>query len=253
MYYTRLRKIGETFGDRDPHSITAADVAEWVAAAGRGAKAGNGGAVPRLFKLLLDFVGVEPNPASDPRVKLPKRVTEEANPPSDDHFLAIIEKLLPRWRLFFITVEQGGLRISESGCADLGRCRRGRRAAASPPLRDQDRTVAWVQLPAWLMEAIEDTCPLEDRVPERKVFQGLNVSTARQAMTRACRLGEDPALLAARSTTPQADPLASGGRASTGTRGACRALKPSMSLDMYTHVMPVAEVSVERVLATMGR
>jgi integrase len=47
-------------------------------------------------------------------VKLPKRVTEEANPPSDEHFLAIIETLLPRWRLFFLTIEQGGLRIGEA-------------------------------------------------------------------------------------------------------------------------------------------
>lgn len=186
-------------------------------------------------------------------MKLPKRVTEEANPPSDDHFLAIIEKLLPRWRLFFLTVEQGGLRISETaaltwGDVDVagGRLRLPRSATKTGQSR-------WVQLPAWLMEAIEDTCPPEDRVPERKVFQGLNVSTATAGNDEGMSFGDDPALLAARSTTPQADPLASGGRASTGTRGACRALKPSMSLDVYTHVMPVAEVSVERVLATMGR
>ncbi|HUF01313.1 MAG TPA: hypothetical protein VMN35_02720 [Gaiellaceae bacterium] len=42
------------------------------------------------------------------------------------------------------------------------------------------------------MQAIEDTCPLEDRVPERLVFQGLQVSAARQAMTRACRLAKIP-------------------------------------------------------------
>lgn len=43
----------------------------------------------------------------------------------------------------------------------------------------------WVYLPDWLMEAIEATCPLEDRVPEQRVFQGLQLSAARQAMTRA--------------------------------------------------------------------
>jgi len=42
------------------------------------------------------------------------------------------------------------------------------------------------------MDAIEDTCPLEDRVPERKVFQGLQVSAARQAMTRACNIAKIP-------------------------------------------------------------
>ena len=47
-------------------------------------------------------------------------------------------------------------------------------------------------MPEWLMDAIEDTCPLEDRVPDRKVFQGLQVSAARQAMTRACNSAKIP-------------------------------------------------------------
>ncbi len=50
MYGSHLRKIGETFGDRDPHSITAADVAEWVAEQAEDAQAGNGRAVPRLLQ-----------------------------------------------------------------------------------------------------------------------------------------------------------------------------------------------------------
>ena len=99
------------------------------------------------FKMLMDFTGVEPNIVRDPRVKLPKRITEEANPPSDEHFLAIIETLLPRWRLFFLTVEQGGLRISEAaaltwGDVDVagGRLRLPRSATKTGQSR-------WVQLP----------------------------------------------------------------------------------------------------------
>jgi hypothetical protein len=34
------------------------------------------------FRLLLDYAAVEPNPARDPRVKLPKQTREEPNPPS---------------------------------------------------------------------------------------------------------------------------------------------------------------------------
>jgi hypothetical protein len=89
MYRSHLRKIGETFADRDPRSITAADVAEWVAAQAEERKPGTVAQYLDAFKLLLDYIGIEPNPARDPRVKLPKRVTEEANPPSDEHFLAM--------------------------------------------------------------------------------------------------------------------------------------------------------------------
>jgi integrase len=71
----------------------------------------------------------------------------------------------------------------------------------------------WIYLPDWLMQAIEATSPLEDRVPERRVFQGLHESAARQLAERA-------------------------GHA-----------RPSMSLDVYSHVMPPDEAASERFLA----
>lgn len=91
MYRSHLRKIGETFADRDPHSITATDVAEWVAQQAEERKPGTVAQYLDCFKVLMDYIGVEPNPARDARVKLPRRVTEEANPPSDEHFLAIVD------------------------------------------------------------------------------------------------------------------------------------------------------------------
>ena len=42
------------------------------------------------FRLLLDYVGLDPNPARDPRVKLPKRVREEPQPPPAEHVEAIL-------------------------------------------------------------------------------------------------------------------------------------------------------------------
>ena len=101
------------------------------------------------------------------------------------------------------------------------------------------------------MVAIEDTCPLEDRVPERKVFQGLNSSAGRQAMTRACRDAKIPhytphdlrhrrLTLWHQSGVPAQELAERAGHS-----------KPSMSLDVYTHVMPVAEVSEERFQAVL--
>ena len=57
------------------------------------------------------------------------------------------------------------------------------------------------------------------------MFQGLQVGAARQAMTRACRLAQIPHYTPARFEAPAAHPLASVGRASSGTRGACRTLQ----------------------------
>jgi integrase len=44
-----------------------------------------------------------------------------------------------------------------------------------------------IQVPDWLMDAIQSNCPLEDRTAERKVFPGLRDDTARKVLTRACR------------------------------------------------------------------
>ena len=63
------------------------------------------------------------------------------------------------------------------------------RLPRSATKRDRAR---WVYLPEWLMQAIEATCALEDRTPERKVFQGITEASAYHAMTRACRYAKVP-------------------------------------------------------------
>ena len=125
-----------------PFTITAAEVAEWVAEQTENRKAGTVAQYLDVLKVLLDFVGVEPNPARDAKVKLPRRVSEEANPPSDAHFLAIIEKLLPRWRLFFITVEQGGPRIGEAAAFRWGDVDAAGNRLRLPRLGDEDQNLA---------------------------------------------------------------------------------------------------------------
>jgi len=251
MYGSHLRRIGETFGDRDPHSITAAHVAEWVAAQAEERKPGTVAQYLEVFKVLMDYAGVVPNPCRDPKVRLPRRVTEEANPPSDEHFLAILDNLLPCWRLFFITIEQGGLRIGEAIALRWADVDVAGTRLRLPRSATKTRASRWVQLPAWLMEALETTCPLEDRLPERKVFLGVVAASARQAMTRACRLAKIPhhtphdlrhrrLTLWHQAGVPARELAERAGHS-----------RPSMSLDIYTHVMPVAEVPIESLRAVL--
>jgi integrase len=111
-------------------------------------------------------------------VKLPKRVTEEAHPPSDKRFLAILDALLLHWRLFFITIEQGGLRIGEAVALRWADVDIAGSRLRLPRSAMKTNTSRWVQLPKWLMDAVEATCPLEDRVPRTKGLPGLNYSAA---------------------------------------------------------------------------
>jgi integrase len=47
-------------------------------------------------------------------VKLPKREREEPQPPSGEHLLAILDAMGEKWRLLFVVIEQGALRLGEA-------------------------------------------------------------------------------------------------------------------------------------------
>ena len=247
-YISALKKACETFGDRDPASITADEVASWAAELTASYKPGTIALYLLSLRMLIDFIGLEPNVARDPRVKKPKQVREEPQPPSAEQFVAILEALGERWRLLFVTIEQGGLRLGEAVAlrwADVDAANLRLRLPRSATKRDQAR---WVYLPEWLIETIEATCPLEDRVPERRVFGGITEASAYQAMSRACRNAKvphySPHSLRHRRITiwHQAGVPA---RELAERAGHARA---SMSLDVYSHVMPPDEVAAEKFL-----
>jgi len=252
-YRTALKRVCERFGDREAASIGADEVSEWVAGLAARYKPGTVQQYLIGFRLLLDYAGCDPNPARDPRVKLPKRTREEPQPPPAEHLAAILQALGPRWRLLFVTIEQGALRLGEAvnlrwGDIDAAGLRL--RLPRSATKRDRAR---WVYLPGWCMEAIEQTCPLEDRVAERKVFQGITEASAYQAMLRACRNGKVPhhsphslrhrrITLWHQSGVPARELAERAGHS-----------QPSMSLDTYSYVMPAGEVPEERLQALVGR
>jgi integrase len=250
-YGSSIRKIGKTFGPRDVKSITATEIAEWIAEQAQERKPGTIGQYLIAFRLVLDHAGREPNPARDPRVKLPKQIREEVTPPSAEHVEAILEALAEKWRLLFTAIEQGALRLGEAvnlSWGDVDGVGLRLRLPRSATKRDKSR---WVYLPAWLMKAIEDTCPLEDRTPERKVFQGVTEASAYQAMLRACRNAKVPHYhphdLRHRRITiwHQSGVVA---RELAERAGHAR---PSMSLDVYSHVMPATELPDERFSALL--
>jgi integrase len=245
-YRTALKKACSRFGDRDPNGLTAAEVAQWVAELAQTYKPGTVQQYVIALRLLLDYTGAEPNVARDPRVKLPKQVREEPQPPSAEHMLAILKAIGPRWRLLFVTIEQGALRLGEAASlrwGDVDAANLRLRLPRSATKRDRAR---WIYLPEWLIEAIEATCPLEDRTPERRVFQGITEASAYQAMSRACRNAKVPhyhphdlrhrrITIWHQSGVPARELAERAGHA-----------KPSMSLDVYSHVMPPDEASSDR-------
>ena len=247
---THLKALQPTFGDRDPQNITFADVQEW--AAGSGLSPGSLRPYIATLRLVLDFAEVEPNPARDKRVKLPERDAEEINPPTSKQFLAVLDKLTKRWVLPLVVLEQVGMRAGEAasltwGDVDVAENRFRLRAA-----RTKTRKARWVQVPDWLMDEIAATCPLEDRTAERQVFMGFTRHAARNAVARACLAAGVPHFhphdLRHRRISiwhQQGVPV----KAISERVGHARA---SMTLDTYSHVMPLDEVDVEAYRGLLG-
>jgi integrase len=232
---SHLKRLNARFGDRDPFTITIADCQEWV---GENAdlKPASLSRYMATLRQILDFAAVEPNPARDGRVKLPKIETATVEPPSAEQFEAIIATVPRRWRLPLRVLEQSGMRVGELRDlewrdVDLAGCRlrirQGKTAAAR----------RWAAVPEWLMQEIDATCPVDDRTPERAVFPGFTPDVAKNVMARACVAAGIPhfhphdlrhryASLKLREGVPVTDLAAQLGHS-----------KKSMTLDTYSHVL----------------
>jgi integrase len=97
---------------------------------------------------------------------------------------------------------------------------------------------------------MEDLCPLEDRTPERKVFQGITEASAYQTMLRACQTAGVPHyhphdLRHRRITVWHQSGVVA--RELAERAGHSRA---SITLDVYSHVMPLEEAPVSALIAT---
>jgi integrase len=181
---SHLKAIEPTFGDRDPATITPADVQEWVATLTL--KPGSVRRYMATFRAVLDFADVDPNPARDDRVKLPREESSVVDPPSAQDVDTIIENTPRRWRLPLRVLEQTGMRVGELGAlewrdVDLTglrfRVRNGKTTTAR----------RWVAVPEWLMVEVSETTPPDDRTAERRVFAGFTPDVAKNVMARACK------------------------------------------------------------------
>jgi integrase len=138
------------------------------------------------LRALLDFAGVDPNPARDGRVRLPREERVEVSPPSAEEVEAIFEHSPSRWRLALRTLEQTGLRVGE-----LHRLEWQDVDVAGSRFRiRQGKTVSarrWVAVPSWLMVELQESCPPDDRTAERRVFPGTSPDTLKNVIARACK------------------------------------------------------------------
>ncbi|HVI37512.1 MAG TPA: site-specific integrase, partial [Gaiellales bacterium] len=179
----QLAVVLRMFGPRDPATITATDVQEWIS--GLSLKPSTIRRYLATLRLVLDYAEIRPNPARDNRVRLPRQDKEHISPPSGRDVEAIMLNVPARWRLLLTTLAETGMRIGEAlaiewqdvdKAVERIRIRGGKTAAAR----------RWVPIGADLLDEITTVTPPDDRVPERRVFEG-TAAAVQNVMARACQ------------------------------------------------------------------
>ena len=138
-----------------------------------------------VLAMALDHARVQPNPARDRlTVKMPREERRQVQPPTADHVEAVVRLVPKKYRLPVIVLDATGMRVGELEALTWGDMDepRGRwRIATSKTGRPR-----WVFPPPMLLERVLELCPRDDRVPERRVFEGVTGDRLRTAITRAC-------------------------------------------------------------------
>jgi integrase len=141
--------------------------------------------------MVLDHERVEPNPARDRLVKLPRETKRIVQPPTAGHVEAVVRLLPTRYRLPALVLDATGMRIGELEAlvwGDVDEPRGRWRITTSKTGRPR-----WVTPSELLFNAVTDLLPRDDRVADRPVFEGFGGDRFRTALQRACVAAGVPA------------------------------------------------------------
>ena len=187
-----LVHVLKAFGAREAGSITPAEVAAWVGTLAATYTPGYTRKIVDALAMVLDHEGVAPNPARDRRVRLPRDVREEIEPPDAEAVEAVLGAVAPRYRLLLVVLDATGMRVGELESLTWGDLdiRESRWRVARQ--REKGRRGRWVPMPADVFAAVDDLVPREDRDLGARVFGWLVQANLRREIARACKATGTP-------------------------------------------------------------
>ena len=177
---------------RDSRWHPAAEIGAWIGGLSGHYTRGTCEQILGALRMVLDYGSVDPNPARDNRVRLPRRDRQEVEPPTAREVEAIIRAAAPRYRLPLVVLEATGMRVGELETLRWGDVddRAGRwRVARQHEKAGRGR---WVNVPPDVFAAVAALVPREDRDPGDLVFPGVTGARLRTDMARACRAAGIP-------------------------------------------------------------
>jgi integrase len=197
-----------------------------------------------VLRQALDFAEVEPNPARHRSIRLPAPIDVDLVVPAAETVLQLLYEVPHKYRLPLVLLEQTAMRIGE--VVSLERddvdtpALRFRIKATNRKGRRGSRRARFVPAPDWLMEVVATSLPLNG-----PLFPDVTADGLRSAMTDGCtraglthctphRLRHRRISLWHFQGVPARELADRAGHS-----------KPSMSLDIYSHVIAVDEIDPE--------
>jgi integrase len=175
-------KLAPLLGARRVDDLKPKDVADLVGALmTTGKKPGTIRKAVQAVAMVLDYAGIQPNPARDRVVvKLPREEAEELNPPTAEHVAAVYRRLPEKHRLPLLFLDWSGARVAAIDLTRVGDY-------------DEARRAQWIDLPDVLADAIEATLPHRKfRDPDARLFRASGADALRTAIAKACRAAGVP-------------------------------------------------------------
>lgn len=229
-YERRVERIGRDIAV-DVDRLTWQDVNEWIDRLDLAPS--TVAEYVTTLRAILDHAGVDPNPARDRRVELPRRERKVIEPPDAQQTLRVLAHATTRFRPVLVLIEQTGMRVSEA-------------CAVRPEHIDSDRVLVptsktgrprWAPLPLWLADVLEPPW-------------SVNRQTVHNALKAACRDAGGkpfgPHMLRHRRAS-----LWSGQHVPPAEAAARLGHTVETYLRTYTHVVPVEEIPAHRLEALL--
>jgi integrase len=213
-------------------AFTYRDVQEWIA--GQQLMPSTIRSYTATLRQVLDYAEVDPNPARDARVKLPRQEHEQVTPPSRRDVELMVTNAPERWRLLLTVLAETGMRVSELLSVEWSDVDVAGERLRVQKARSKTKRARWVPVSAELVDEILRATPPDDRAG--RVFQGSRAAVERM-MGRACQragiahysphdLRHRWASLKVKQGVPITEIAAHLGHS-----------QHSMSLDVYSHVL----------------
>jgi integrase len=190
----QLEKLLPLIGTKPIDTLTAQNFIEVVASLHA-----NGTARETIRKTLgagamvLDHAGIDPNPARDRTIKLPREDADEPQPPPAEHVETVYRLIPSKHRLALLWLDWSGARVSSIDKLEVRDYDEPRRRVRLRAAITKTRRPLWVELPDVLADAIEANLgPREDRDPDRRLFSESGADALRTSIAKACRAAAIP-------------------------------------------------------------